>query len=139
MSAKPPTVVDLRWDGDLRFTVTFASTETPSVVLDSAGAAGPSPLSGLAASLAGCMGMDLVHILTAGRHDVHDVRAHLEGDRAETGPHRFQRIRLHFIIRGVVPAPAIERAITLSRDKYCSVWHSLRPDIDLQVTFEQRA
>src|SRR5262249_33448765 len=118
---------------------TFASTETPRVVLDSAGAAGPSPLSGLAASLAGCMGMDLVHILTAGRHDVHDVQAHLEGDRAETDPHCFRRIRLHFIIRGGVPSCAIQRAIMLSRDKYCSVWHSLRSAIALQVTFEQHA
>ena len=139
MSAKPPTIVDLRWAGDLRFTVTFPSTETPSVVLDSAGVVGPSPVSALAASLAGCMGMDLVQILRGGRHEVHGVRAHLEGERTQTGPHRFRRIRLHFIIRGIVPARAIERAITLSRDKYCSVWHSLRPDIDLQVTFEQRA
>jgi putative redox protein len=139
MSAKAPTRVDLRWTGDLRFTVTFPPTETPPFVLDSAGAAGPSPVSALAASLAGCMGMDLVHILTGARHEVHDVQAHLEGERAQSGPHRFLRIRLHFVIGGVVPVHAVERAITLSRDKYCSVWHSLRPDIDLQVTFEQHA
>ena len=139
MSAKVPTRVDLRWTAALRFTVTFPSTKTPPIVLDSAGAAGPSPVSLLAASLAGCMGMDLVHILMRARHEVHDVQAHLEGERAQSHPHRFRRIRLHFVIGGVVPVQAVERAITLSRDKYCSVWHSLRPDIDLQVTFEQRA
>ena len=136
---KPPTVVDLRWNGDLRFTATFPPTQTPPVLLDSAGATGPSPVSALAASLAGCMGMDLVHILTCGRHHVNDLQARLDGERAPSGSQRFTRIRLHFVVGGTVPAHAIERAITLSRDKYCSVWHSLSPDLDLQVTFEQCA
>ena len=83
--------------------------------------------------------MDLVHILMGGRHQVNDVQAHLEGERAQSGSHRFLRVRLHFVVAGVVTPEAIERAITLSRDKYCSVWHSLRPDIDLWVTFERRA
>ena len=139
MPAKPPTVVDLRWTGDLRFSASFPATRTPPVVLDSAGVAGPTPVSALAASLAACMAMDLVHILTAGRHQLNGVLAHLEGDRAQSPPHRFLRIRLHFVVEGLVPARAIERAIALSRDKYCSVWHSLRPDVDFQVTLEQHA
>jgi len=43
---------------------------------------------------------------------------------------------VHFDIEAQVPRDAIERAIQLSRDKYCSVWHSMRQDIDLQVTFD---
>ena len=39
-------------------------------------------------------------------------------------------------MKGDVPDVAVERAIQLSRDKYCSVWHSLRPDITLDTTFE---
>ena len=46
---------------------------------------------------------------------------------------------LHFTIEGQVPREAIERAIALSRDKYCSVWHSMRQDIAFTVTFDQRA
>ena len=43
---------------------------------------------------------------------------------------------LHFVLTGSVPTHAVERAIQLSRDKYCSVWHSLRQDIDLVTSFE---
>lgn len=150
MATKPPSVVDLAWDGDLRFTVRFpapgsgsggqdAPVEPPGLVLDSAGKAGPSPVSALAAALAGCMAMDLAHILARGRHPVQDIRAHLEADRSADEPHRFVGVRLHFAVRGDVPADAIERAIALSHDKYCSVWHSLRQDIDFRVTFERTA
>jgi len=45
-------------------------------------------------------------------------------------------VQLRFAIHGDVPAAAVERAITLSREKYCSVWHSLRPDIELTTAFD---
>ena len=40
------------------------------------------------------------------------------------------------MVRGEVPADRVERAIELSRERYCSVWHSLRPDIDFRTSFE---
>ncbi|MES1211306.1 MAG: hypothetical protein ABUL63_03120 [Acidobacteriota bacterium] len=43
---------------------------------------------------------------------------------------------LHFVVRGEVPPDKVERALQLSRDKYCSVWQSLRQDIELEATFE---
>ena len=43
---------------------------------------------------------------------------------------------LHFRLEGEVPAHAVERAIALSHDKYCSVWHSLRQDIAFETSFE---
>jgi putative redox protein len=43
---------------------------------------------------------------------------------------------LHFTLTGDIPAHAVERAIQLSRDKYCSVWQSLRQDTRLDTTFE---
>ena len=46
-------------------------------------------------------------------------------------PRRFVRITLHFHVVGAVPKEAFERAIALSREKYCSVWHSMRQDIDV--------
>jgi putative redox protein len=58
------------------------------------------------------------------------------GYRADDHPHRFLRIELHFAVGGEVPAAAVERAITLSRERYCSVWHSMRQDIELTTTFE---
>ena len=135
MAAKAPTVADLTWVGDLRFSATINKA---TVTIDSAGVAGPSPVDALAGALAGCMAADLVHILVKGRQPFRTLRSHLVGERAQEDPHRFVRVTMHFAIEGALPADAVERAIALSREKYCSVWHSMRQDIDFQVTFDVR-
>jgi putative redox protein len=129
---KPPTVLDLTWIGDLKFSGT---SDRASIILDSAGVAGPSPVQTLAFALAGCMAMDVAHILTKGRYAYRALRAHLEAERADQDPHRLLRVTLLFTIEGDVPRDAIERAVALSREKYCSVWHSMRQDIDFTVTW----
>jgi putative redox protein len=131
--SKPPTVVDLVWTTELQFA---ARTARSHLILDSAGVAGPSPVDTLLAALGGCMAMDLAHILRRGRHAYRGLRAHLVGNRAADDPHRLLAVSLHFVVEGSVPAAAIERAISLSRETYCSVWQSLRQDIELQVTFD---
>jgi putative redox protein len=83
------------------------------------------------------MAIDLVDILKKGRHDLRSLRATFTGVRAPSPPKRFEEITLHFVLTGNVPHAAIERAIALSREKYCSVWHSMRHDIPLHVTYEQ--
>ncbi len=130
---KPPVPATLVWDGDLRFR---AASGTAQSVLDGNSIAGPSPVQTLAFSLAGCMAIDVVSILQKGRHPLTTFAVTLVGHRADSTPHRFLRIELHFAVHGNVPAAAIERAIELSRDKYCSVWHSMRQDIELVTTFE---
>jgi putative redox protein len=129
--AKPPTVVDLAWLGDLRFSGTSGGSR---ITLDSAGDAGPSPMQALGFALAGCMSMDVAHILTKGRHAFRALRAQLVADRAPDDPHRFVRMTLHIVVEGDVPGDAVERASALSREKYCSVWHSMRQDIELTVS-----
>ena len=106
------------------------------MTVDSAGVDGPSPVDALAAALAGCMSTDVTDILVKGRHPLRALRSRLVGHRAPEDPHRFLRIELRFTIEGVVPQDAVERAIALSRDTYCSVWHSMRQDIDFVVTFD---
>jgi putative redox protein len=130
---KPPVPASLVWTGDLRFR---AASGTAEITLDGASAAGPSPVQTLAFSLAGCRAMDVVDILRRGRHAPTTFNVTLVGHRADSNPHRFLRIELHFSVHGHVPAGAVERAVALSRDKYCSVWHSMRQDIDLTTTFE---
>ncbi len=105
------------------------------MVLDSDGQAGPSPVQALAFALAGCMSIDVVHILTKGRLPLRALRAHLEAERRPQDPKRLVGIRLHFVVAGDVPADKVERAIALSREKYCSVWHSLRQDIAFRTSF----
>jgi putative redox protein len=129
---KPPTVVELIWERDL---VLSGKSGDVTMTLDSASVAGPSPMQALAFGLAGCMAMDVVHILKKGRHSLRGLRVDLTGSRAEEEPRRFTAIALHFTITGDMPSEAVQRAVDLSREKYCSVWHSLRQDIQFTVTF----
>jgi putative redox protein len=132
-TAVQPTIAELVWKDELVFTGTSGET---SLVLDSASKAGPSPMQALALGLAGCMSMDVVHILKKGRHDLRGLRAKLVGRRAQDSPKRFLAIELHFIVAGNVPIDQVERAVDLSRETYCSVWQSMRQDIDFRVSVE---
>jgi putative redox protein len=128
---KPPTVVELIWEHEL--VLSGRSTDV-KLTLDSAGVEGPSPMQALGFALAGCMAMDVVHILKKGRHDLKGLKADLTGQRAPEEPRRFTSIELKYTITGNVPEDQVVRAIQLSRDKYCSVWHSMSRDIDLRVS-----
>jgi len=130
--AKPPTTVSLVWEHALVF---GGQSGKIDLTLDSAGVAGPSPVQALAFALAGCMAMDVAHVLTKGRCGMRGLRLDLTGQRAPTDPRRFTEISLHFTITGDVQTSRIDRAIKLSREKYCSVWHSMRQDIPLTVTY----
>ena len=133
--ARPPTVVDLTWVGDLKFSGTSGNA---SMTLDSAGLAGPSPVQALGFAIAGCMTTDVAHILTKGRHPFRALRSHLVADRAQDEPHRVVSMTLHIAVDGDVPGDAVERAIALSKEKYCSVWHSMRQDIVFTTTHDIR-
>jgi putative redox protein len=132
---KPPVVVNVTWESGLTFVARDAAHEW---VLDGRNEGGPSPVVALGAALAGCMAIDLVHILTRGRFEVRALKADLIGERAETEPRRFVKVDLRFTIDTSAPDDQIARAIALSHDKYCSVWHSMRPDIALTTSFENR-
>ena len=105
-----------------------------SMVLDSAGMAGPSPVQTLAFALAGCMGMDVVYILKKGRLDLQGLKVSLTAERAQEDPHRITALTIDFTVTGDVPKAQIQRAIYLSQEKYCSVWHSMRQDIPFTTT-----
>ena len=136
MAVQPPTAVELVWAHDLIFA---GKAGDVLLTLDSDSRAGPSPMQALAFALAGCMAMDVVHILQKGRHALRGVRAQLAGHRANDQPRRFTAFDLHYTITGSVEPMQVQRAIDLSREKYCSVWHSLREDIELRVTFRVQA
>jgi len=130
---RPPVEVALEWDSDLRFRARVGDN---TVTVDSDGKAGPSPVQSLALALAGCMSVDLVHILTKGRLPLRGLSARLRAERAPTDPRRIVAVELRFTVVGDVPADKVERAIALSHDTYCSVWHSLRQDIAFTTSFE---
>lgn len=131
--SKPPVRATVTWAQDLRFAAACGGVQ---LTLDGAGVAGPTPVQALAISLAGCMGIDVVHILKKGRHPFTAVEFVLDAERAAEEPRRVVRVGLHCRVAGAVPVEAVERALQLSRDKYCSVWHSMRQDIELSTTCE---
>src|SRR5688572_6703983 len=131
-SEKPPTVVELIWEHDL---VLAGRSGDTKMTLDSDSVEGPSPMQALAFALSACMAMDVVHVIKKGRHDLRGLRADLTGSRAPETPHRFTRIELRFTVTGSVAPDAVERAIDLSREKYCSVWHSMRENIEFATSF----
>jgi putative redox protein len=133
-SQNPGEAVELRWQGGLRFE---AHAGDLTLVVDSERRAGLSPVQALAVSLAGCMAIDVVDILRKGRLPLDAMTVRLESARRPEPPRRVTRVALHFVVSGDgIPGDRVERAIELSRERYCSVWHSLRPDIDFRATFE---
>ena len=110
----------------------------PEVVLDSSGAEGPSPPQLLAISLAGCMAIDVNDLAAKMRLPLESLRVVVEGDRRADPPRRFVALRQRFIASGIAAAdePKIRRAIDLSYEKYCSILHSLRDDIEMTFDLE---
>lgn len=129
---KAPTTLELVWERELVF---GGRSGDATMILDSAGVAGPSPVQALAFALAGCMAMDVVHILKKGRFELRGLKVALKGERAQEAPHRLTAVSIDFTVTGPVPKDQIQRAIDLSHEKYCSVWHSMRQDIPFETRF----
>ena len=97
-----------------------------AVLMDGAPAAGgrnlgPRPMEMLLLGAGGCTSFDVLGILKKSRQDISDCYVELEAERAETDPKVFTRIHMHFVVTGKNIKPeAVEKAIKLSAEKYCS-------------------
>jgi len=81
----------------------------------------PRPMETVLAGTGACSAYDVVLILKRGRHEVRGCRVKVTSERAPTDPKVFTSIHLHFVVSGVgLPSAAVERAIALSHEKYCS-------------------
>lgn len=123
--------VALEWSGEgLRFEAAHASHTTFRV--DGNGDTAHSPVQALLLSLAGCMGADVIEIVTKMRVPISGLSIGVEGDRNAEPPRFFTAVRMRFTTRGVAEEDRskLERAIALSHDTYCSVLHSLRKDLE---------
>jgi putative redox protein len=102
----------------------------PQVVIDGDNALGPGPMVTLLLATAGCTGADVVAILEKTRVKQLELRIEVAGERREEVPRRYTAIHLEYHLRGEgLDRAKATRAIDLSIGKYCSVIHSLAPDI----------
>jgi len=92
----------------------------------------PRPMEMLLMGTGGCAAYDVVLILKRGRHDVRGCHVELQAERAPTDPKVFTAIRMRFVVRGTgLDRAAVERAVALSHDKYCSATAMLSRTADI--------
>ena len=97
----------------------------------------PRPMEALLAGTGGCSAYDVVLILQRGRHDVRGCSVHLSAERADTDPKVFTRLHMAFTVRGHrLPREAVERAIALSHEKYCSASIMLGKTAEISTSLE---
>ena len=95
------------------------------------------PMELLLAGTGGCTAYDVVLILKRGRHDVRGCSVKLTSERATEDPKVFTKIHMHFTVTGKgVPASAVERAVALSHEKYCSASIMLAKTAEITTSFE---
>ncbi len=98
---------------------------------------GCSPTETLIMSLAGCLGIDVVFFLRKMRVDIKTFRIDYEGERRTEPPQYYKSMDMMITISGSGITPKkIERAIALSQEKYCSVYHTLRSDLKVNVNYK---
>ena len=97
----------------------------------------PRPMEVVLAGTGGCTAYDVVLILKRGRHDVRGCSVKLTADRAEVDPKVFTKINMHFTVTGKgLQATAVERAIAMSHEKYCSATIMLGKTAEITTSFE---
>lgn len=134
----PPMRVQVTWNGALGFTGRTESGR--EVALDTRTEDGIRPTEALLLGLGGCMAIDVVSILEKMRCPPASLDLEVEGQHNATPPRAFRRATLRFRLTGdSLPREKVERAVALSKETYCSVLLSLRPDLELDVEIDLRA
>lgn len=117
--ANLPLNAQIEWQDNVHFIGTAPSGQT--VHIDADKQHGASPMELILLGLGGCASYDVVTILKKSRQNITDVRCQLSARRADDVPAVYTNIHLHFIITGTdIKDNQVERAVTLSADKYCS-------------------
>ena len=130
----------LKWLGEVSFEAQSGSGHR--IVLDGAPEhggrnAGVRPMETMLIGMGACSAFDVVSILKKARQAVSDCVVELEADRAEEPPKVFTQVRMRFVVTGKDLRPAaVERAVTLSAEKYCSATAMLRPTVDIRHEVE---
>ena len=130
----------LKWVGDAAF---IGETDSGhAIIIDGPPEGGgrnlgPRPMEMILLGMGGCTAYDVVHILKKSRQEVTDCTVELTAERAEDHPKVFTRIHVHFVVSGNhLKEPQVERAVTLSAEKYCSATLMLGKTATITHDFE---
>ncbi len=123
--------------GERQFVATTGS-EHHLLLDDAAGGSGAKPIELVAVGLAGCTAFDVITVLRQKFHQqVTGYEVRVEAEQAERPPQVFTAVRIHHIVTGFAIEPAaIQQAIRLSEDKYCSVGAMVKQTATLHTTYE---
>ncbi len=106
------------------------------IVDDTAGGTGAKPIELVAAALAGCTAFDVINILRKKRQEVAGYEVEVEADQKTDPPQVFTEVRIRHIVHGDVAPEAVEAAIHLSEEKYCSVGAMVQKTARFTTSFE---
>jgi len=125
------TTVHAVWRGERRYEI--GRPGGPAVTIDAAGQEGLGPVDTLLGALAACSAIDVVEYLAKRRTPASRVDVRVDAERRPTAPRRVLQASLEFAIDGEgIDAAHAERAIALSFQTYCSISHTLAPDVRLE-------
>jgi putative redox protein len=131
------THATVHYAGNDFFLAVSPSGHTVPIDVNGERSAAPSPLELLLLSLGGCTGTDVISILHKKREQVTDYRIEIRGERREEHPRSYRKLTVHHIVRGHgIAEAAVEQAVRLSTEKYCSVAATLRPTAEIVSTWE---
>jgi putative redox protein len=127
----------IKWTGKMAFTGVAPSGH--EIKMDAAQEiggenSGARPTELLLNAVAGCTGIDIISILHKMRLEPTSFEMQVKGERADDHPKRFTGINIHYALEGELPEDKVIRSIQLSKDKYCSVSHSLNAEITVSYS-----
>jgi putative redox protein len=125
----------LSWDKDLIFV--GRTQEGYEIEFDAHVQWGCKPTDALLLSLAGCMGIDVVMFLQKMKIELESFKVDMRGERNPTPPQYFKTVDIILHLSGKNMNPKkVARAVSLSHEKYCSVYNSLRKDMEVRVSYK---
>lgn len=119
----------------------FEGTANTGVVLPMAsgmdeGVNGFRPMELLGIGLAGCTGMDVMSILTKKRQKVSSFEVRVNTETADNHPHVWTNVEIEYILTGTdIDPKAVERAMELSRDRYCPAQNMINKAVDISLKY----
>lgn len=127
--------ISLNWTEELRFE---GRSDGGTVAIDGDGMHGTTPVDLLLEAVAACTAADVVDILKKGRQELRSMTVECTGERRDDAPKYVKRVHMVFRMAGDVDEAKAQRAVDLSLEKYCSVFHSLRMDlaVDTEIQIE---